>query len=201
MQGWLAPRLPYFILYVLQPAASAISWLPRQMPKTGLKSAPSRARATARRLMSTPHCVGSPGPLEMKRPSYVSERKSWSHGTTSSSTPLDRKYRMMFAFMPQSIARIRMGLPVALRRLTTEDVYNLGTLVETWATRLSEFGSICGTSFSSSSSKTILPSIAPCSRIRLVRARVSIPVRPGTPFSLSHSPSDLTWFQWHESGE
>jgi hypothetical protein len=43
--------------------------------------------------------------------------------------------------------------------------------------------------------------MAPRSRMRLVRARVSMPSRPGTLCSLSHEPSDLTWFQWHESAE
>ena len=50
-------------------------------------------------------------------------------------------------------------------------------------------------------SKTILPSIAPRSRMRFVRARVSMPLRPGTLCSFNHEPSDLTWFQWHESLE
>ena len=61
------PRLPYFILYVLAPAANASNWFPRQMPKMGM----SCEMAHCSDLIVSLHCDGSPGPLLQKRPSHL----------------------------------------------------------------------------------------------------------------------------------
>lgn len=58
--------MPNFILYVRPPAASASSWLPRQMPKIGMSV------VIAHFSCSIVACAisGLPGPLLMKMPSY-----------------------------------------------------------------------------------------------------------------------------------
>ena len=85
--GWFIPRLPYFILYVVAPAASASSWFPRQMPNTGSGGRPSAASQRPRRpapampslagamrrrsvAIVVAHIEGSPGPFDTKTPSY-----------------------------------------------------------------------------------------------------------------------------------
>ena len=68
LAGWLAPRWPYFSLVVLAPAARAVSWWPRQMPKAGMPvSSISRMF-----WMICTFSAGSPGPLESIRPSGCS---------------------------------------------------------------------------------------------------------------------------------
>ena len=102
--------LPYFILKVVNPAARARSWWPRQMPKIGLRLVCRTRRKLA---MVRSHLAGSPGPLLMKSPSYSSGLMGWSHGTTSTRAPRARKQRNWWYFNPQSTAQMR-GLPPAL---------------------------------------------------------------------------------------
>lgn len=111
VHGWFTPRLPYFILNVVNLAASASSWCPRQMPKMGLVLDESRRR---RFVMVASHCDGSPGPLLMNNPSYSDGFNGWFHGTRSTRAPRDRKQRSWWYFKPQSMAQIR-GLPSGLK--------------------------------------------------------------------------------------
>lgn len=110
VHGWLTPRLPYFILKVVNCAANARSWCPRQMPKMGLVLDDNKRR---RLPIVSSHCEGSPGPLLMNNPSYSEGFNGWFHGTRSTRAPRDKKHRSWWYLSPQSIAQIR-GLPSGL---------------------------------------------------------------------------------------
>ena len=131
VHGWLTPRLPYFILKVVKPAAKANNWCPRQIPKIGFVLVESTRRRLA---IVWAHWAGSPGPLLdekitqtcatrsyfnnhftylMNKPSYSDGFSGWFHGTRSTRAPRDRKQRNWWYFNPQSMAQIR-GLPSGL---------------------------------------------------------------------------------------
>jgi len=64
MTGWFMPRLPNRILYVRAPDASASSWLPRQMPKTGVTARrPDSDSVEAERERAAPAAAAGAGSL------------------------------------------------------------------------------------------------------------------------------------------
>mmetsp|Transcript_8900 Transcript_8900/g.26193 ORF Transcript_8900/g.26193 Transcript_8900/m.26193 type:complete len:246 (-) Transcript_8900:511-1248(-) len=189
--GWFWPRLPKGSLYVVAPAARPSSWLPRQIPKSGLTgSSPDSIAAMASRMWPTvlSAIAGLPGPLDRKRPSWSSSSGSSgvSHGTRVTSQPRWRRERMMLYLIPQSVAST-LNLPPLLN--------TRGSLSDTSATRLRSFGSSNAGSTGSppratAGSNSMVARRAPFSRIFLVSSRVSMPYSAGTPCSLSHCESE-----------
>mmetsp|Transcript_20787 Transcript_20787/g.65265 ORF Transcript_20787/g.65265 Transcript_20787/m.65265 type:complete len:203 (-) Transcript_20787:533-1141(-) len=196
MHGWLAPRLPYFILKVVHPAASASSWLPRQMPNRGfiLISPDSIASMASLRCSTVLEAMaGSPGPLDRNRPSASLSRSlsGVSHGTRVTSQSRWRRERMMLYLIPQSVART-LYLPPLLK--------TRGSLMDTSATRLRLFTSskLVGTFAppnATDGSNSIVALRAPFERIFLVSSRVSMPYSAGMPCSISHCESERCEFQ------
>src|SRR3989338_5720595 len=179
MHGWFWLLCPYLSLYVSAPAASAISWFPRHLPRIGLL--PSRAFLMCS--IVTAHIFGSPGPLLIMIASYSSFVKSKSQGTLVTEQPLCSADLIMLFFTPQSMRRI-LGEPGSL--------YTFLSLTETSATRFLLFGSLN----SGVSLQTILPSITPFSLSFFVSALVSIPFMPGMLCSTIHSCRLFFASQW-----
>jgi len=85
---------------MVAPAAMEITWLPRQMPKTGTRPRHARTASATDGTLD-----GSPGPLEKNTPSGPFARASStgvSQGTTVTSQPAAERRRAMPRFSPQS---------------------------------------------------------------------------------------------------
>ena len=83
--GWFAPRWPNGSLNVSRPRASATSWCPRQMPKSGTR--PSSPRTVS---IGPSSWAGSPGPLPISTAAGSSSSTASAvqvPGTTNASTP------------------------------------------------------------------------------------------------------------------
>ena len=136
---------------------------------------------------------GSPGPLLIKRPSYVpfSASRSWFHGTSFTSAPKSKSFRIMLFLIPQSTAKIFRGFP-------SPNIWIV--LVDTCATRCCWFGSVNPGQYfcfsPTSLPEMIRPGMEPCDLIFLVIARVSTRAIPGIPSWVSHSDNDIFAFQW-----
>ena len=98
--GWLAPRWPWNIFVVLNPAAIESNWCPMQIPKIGILFSKIFLMTGAA------YCEvanGSPGPFDKNTPSglcfKISAKEDWA-GSTVILKPWSTKQFKIFSFTP-----------------------------------------------------------------------------------------------------
>jgi len=174
--GWLAPWWPKRRRRVSAPAASPMTWWPRQMPRSGRPSSMmARARATG-----PASRAGSPGPGDRTTPATSDARTSEGEdvcGRIRTRTPRRRSELTMLALSPKST--------MATRGAAGSSPSSRTSAGETWATKSWSSQRSRARAIASARTGSVIPGSVmiarwhPDDRRRRASARVSTPAIAG----------------------